>query len=246
MMEHVTNYRVYALFWLSSLEGWDCALHAKPILLTRRHHTPNISIILLKKATSCLIWERKERQRFAYRAPSPWKEPESGAASLPCRSPPRQRRAAWARCHQKGLRDSQGGGSPERAAPAPLPSKATDKHTAGAAAQSRARGADLEGPPPYPSPGDGGSLCAGAHVEARSCTVGGKKGASLRARGSRPRAPCPAPPGAGKRRPPARPGSASTAQPPPGLPSLPAAVPRVRLHVRLGHSAALAIASQIQ
>lgn len=138
------------------------------------------------------------------------------------------------------------GGSPERAAPAPFPSEATDKHTAGAAAQSRARGADLEGPPPYPSPGDGGSLCAGAHVEARSCTVGGKKGASLRARGCRPRAPCPTPPGAGKRRPPARPGSASTAQPPPGLPSLPAAVPRVRLHVRLGHSAALAIASQIQ
>lgn len=120
MMEHVTNYRVYALFWLSSLEGWDCALHAKPILLTRRHHTPNISIILLKKATSCLIWERKERQRFAYRAPSPRKEPESGAASLPCRSPPRQRRAAWARCHQKGLRDSQGG-LPREGCPCPIP-----------------------------------------------------------------------------------------------------------------------------
>lgn len=245
MMEHVTNYRVYALFWLSSLEGWDCALHAKPILLTRRHHTPNISIILLKKATSCLIWERKERQRFAYRAPSPRKEPESGAASLPCRSPPGSGGQPGPAATKRALGTARGG-SPERAAPAPLPSKATDKHTAVAAAQSRARGADLEGPPPYPSPGDGGSLCAGAHVEARSCTVGGKKGASLRARGSRPRAPCPAPPGAGNRRPPARPGSASTAQPPPGLPSLPATVPRVRLHVRLGHSAALAIASQIQ
>lgn len=72
-MEHVTNYRVYALFWLSSLEGWDCALHAKPVLLTRKHHTPNISIILLKKAASCLIRARRWQDRSVYRAPELWK-----------------------------------------------------------------------------------------------------------------------------------------------------------------------------
>lgn len=62
MMEHVTNYRVYALFWLSSLEGWDCALHAKPVLLTWRHHTPNISIILLKNAASRSICPGRQRE----------------------------------------------------------------------------------------------------------------------------------------------------------------------------------------
>lgn len=63
MMEHVTNYRVYALFWLSSLEGWDCALHAKPILLTRRHHTPTISIIPLKNAASRPVCAGRQRER---------------------------------------------------------------------------------------------------------------------------------------------------------------------------------------
>lgn len=62
MMEHVTNYRVYAPFWLSSLEGWDCALHAKPILLTRRHHTPTISIIPLKNAASRPICAGRQRE----------------------------------------------------------------------------------------------------------------------------------------------------------------------------------------